>query len=45
MNISSDKQAKYHTRRLALGKEKETLTESLLIAAQNNAIKTMSKRE
>ena len=36
MDISSDKQAKYHTSKLGHGKE----IESLLIATQNNAIRT-----
>ena len=42
MGISSDKQAKSHWRKLVHGKRKGNLkreTESLLIAAQNNAIK------
>ena len=46
MDISRHKQAKFHTRKL--GQEKGNLnreTESLLVAAQNNAIKTMSKQE
>ena len=47
MDISNDKQMKSHTRKIGHGSERETLreTESLLIAAQNNAMKTMSKQE
>ena len=43
MDISSDKQAKSHTRKLGPWLKKENLkrkTESLLIVAQNNAIRT-----
>ena len=43
MDISSNKQAKSHRRKLGHGKEKGKLkreTESLLIAAQNNTIWT-----
>ena len=42
MDILSDKPAKSHTRRLGHNSEKKTLreTESLFIAAQNNAIST-----
>ena len=39
MDISSDKQRKYHTRKLEHGLEKETLSEKL-IAVQNDAIRT-----
>ena len=42
MDISSDKPAKFHTRKLGYCLEKETLREkqSILIAAKNNAIRT-----
>ena len=40
MNISSDKQAKSHTRRLGIGLEREALTDSFLIAAQRIALRT-----
>ena len=42
MDISNGKQAKSHTRKLKHGSERETLreSESLPIAAQNNAIQT-----
>ena len=43
MDTSSDKLAELHTRRLGYGNEKGNLkreTESFLIAAQNNVIRT-----
>ena len=46
MDISSDKQAKSHTRKPRHGYEKGNFkreTESLIITAQNNAIRTRQK--
>ena len=47
MDISNDKQAKSHTRRLGHGQERETLREklNLLIAAQNNVKAKIDKMQ
>ena len=47
MNILSDKQMKYHIIKLGHGLKRETLreTEFILILAQNDAMRTISKQE